>query len=213
MQAIWNALCAIGRPFKKAHATLQRLASRTVHKVYAHSNDSSESDDLEANTLPIHTHNAHNHPVETHGHVRRTSEAEKTTSSEPPKSISLPSSPTEKEHAPSPTLPSPGKQLWRNAIRSVKMRSAVSSPLGMSVIGSPREPRRQRTTSSTLVSTPAERKRTTMEEPFKGLLRSRVASLIPRLKDMETTQDVAAHQALVKHLQFSPDGKFLATSR
>lgn len=42
---------------------------------------------------------------------------------------------------------------------------------------------------------------------------SRVASLVPKLRGMETTQDLAAHSALVRHLQFSPDGKFLATSR
>lgn len=42
---------------------------------------------------------------------------------------------------------------------------------------------------------------------------SRVAALVPKLKSLEATQDLAAHQALVRHLQFSPNGKFLATSR
>ena len=59
---------------------------------------------------------------------------------------------------------------------------------------------------------------------------SRVAGLVPRLQNMTPTQDIAAHAALVRHmqvsvkptalsvpvidgaLQFSPDGKFLATS-
>jgi len=59
---------------------------------------------------------------------------------------------------------------------------------------------------------------------------SRVASLVPRLQNMTPTQDIAAHAALVRHMQvsvnptaafvpvfngvsqFSPDGKFLATS-
>jgi hypothetical protein len=41
---------------------------------------------------------------------------------------------------------------------------------------------------------------------------SRVAALTPRLRSLEPTQDLAAHQALVRHLQFSPDGRFLATS-
>lgn len=210
VQIFMTGLRATGRPFQKAHKSMQQFASRTVGKVYAHSNASTESNDLEANTLPIHTHDVHNYSVEPPANIRRTSDLEKTR--EPPKSLSLPSSPTEKDHPSSPTAPSPGKQLWRNAIRSVKMRSAVSSPLGMSVIGSPREPRRQRTTSSTLVATPVGGKRAIMEEPVR-LLRSRVADLIPKLKDLETTQDVAAHQALVKHLQFSPDGRFLATSR
>ncbi|KAH9073045.1 hypothetical protein EDB83DRAFT_2313141 [Lactarius deliciosus] len=42
---------------------------------------------------------------------------------------------------------------------------------------------------------------------------SRVAGLVPKLRGLEPTQDLAAHQALVRHLQFSPNGKFLATSR
>jgi len=59
---------------------------------------------------------------------------------------------------------------------------------------------------------------------------SRVAGLVPRLQNMTPTQDIAAHAALVRHMQvsvkptsasilavngipqFSPDGKFLATS-
>ena len=59
---------------------------------------------------------------------------------------------------------------------------------------------------------------------------SRVAGLVPKLQNMTPTQDIAAHAALVRHMQvsvepiltfapvvdntpqFSPDGKFLATS-
>ncbi|KAG1748304.1 quinon protein alcohol dehydrogenase-like superfamily [Suillus paluster] len=72
-----------------------------------------------------------------------------------------------------------------SAIRSVMMlQSATSSP-------------------SNPFSSPA-RKRTTSG--------SKVASLIPKLKSLEATQDLTAHSALVRHLQFSPNGKFLATS-
>ena len=42
---------------------------------------------------------------------------------------------------------------------------------------------------------------------------SRVAGLIPKLRGLTPTQDLVAHQALVRHMQFSPNGKFLATSR
>jgi WD repeat-containing protein 26 len=42
---------------------------------------------------------------------------------------------------------------------------------------------------------------------------SKVAAVIPKLKSLEATQDLAAHSELVRHLQFSPNGKFLATSR
>ncbi|KAF8496482.1 WD40 repeat-like protein [Russula emetica] len=52
------------------------------------------------------------------------------------------------------------------------------------------------------------------QEELRGLIRSsRVARLVPILRDFEPTQEFAAHQALVRHLQFSPNGNFLATSR
>jgi len=52
------------------------------------------------------------------------------------------------------------------------------------------------------------------QEELLGLIRSsRVARLAPKLRDFEPTQEFAAHQALVRHLQFSPNGNFLATSR
>ena len=52
------------------------------------------------------------------------------------------------------------------------------------------------------------------QEELLGLIRSsRVARLVPILRDFEPTQEFAAHQALVRHLQFSPNGNFLATSR
>ncbi len=52
------------------------------------------------------------------------------------------------------------------------------------------------------------------QEELRGLIRSsRVARLAPKLRDFAPTQEFAAHQALVRHLQFSPNGNFLATSR
>ncbi len=51
-------------------------------------------------------------------------------------------------------------------------------------------------------------------ESVPGMLRSsRVAVLVPKLKSLETTQDLASHAGLVRHLQFSPDGNYLATAR
>ncbi|KAL4079435.1 WD40-repeat-containing domain protein [Scleroderma citrinum] len=41
---------------------------------------------------------------------------------------------------------------------------------------------------------------------------SRFAHLIPKLKTLQPTQDLMAHSALVRYLEFSPNGKFLATS-
>lgn len=117
-----------------------------------------------------------------------------------------PTSPNGPTNSPASPIPlSTGRQLWKNAFRTVKMTTALSNPI------SARSPRRQRTTSSSLL--PSDRKRLITDPPVKAIVRSRVAALVPKLKCLEPTQDMAAHQALVRHLQFSPDGKFLATSR
>ncbi|KAI0270470.1 WD40-repeat-containing domain protein [Gloeopeniophorella convolvens] len=41
---------------------------------------------------------------------------------------------------------------------------------------------------------------------------SRVAELVPKLNVLAPVQELAVHQKLVRHLQFSPDGRFLATA-
>jgi hypothetical protein len=52
------------------------------------------------------------------------------------------------------------------------------------------------------------------QEELRGVIRSsRVARLAPSLKVLSPTLDITVHQALVRQLQFSPNGKFLATSR
>ncbi|OJA11366.1 hypothetical protein AZE42_05152 [Rhizopogon vesiculosus] len=90
-----------------------------------------------------------------------------------------------------------------NAIRSVMMLQSATSPT------------RKRTTSSAFSSAftasdvPRRKSETGVTTTFGG---SKVASVIPKLKSLEATQDLAAHSALVRHLQFSPNGKFLATS-
>lgn len=92
-----------------------------------------------------------------------------------------------------------------SAIRSVMMlQSATSYP---SNPFSP--PSRKRTTSSAFTDVSRVMSETGVTTTFRG---SKVASLIPKLKSLEATQDLVAHSALVRHLQFSPNGKFLATS-
>jgi WD repeat-containing protein 26 len=49
--------------------------------------------------------------------------------------------------------------------------------------------------------------------PASAVRSNRLAALTPKLQCLETTQDLAAHSALVRHLMFSPDGKYLATCR
>jgi WD repeat-containing protein 26 len=99
-----------------------------------------------------------------------------------------------------------GRLLWQNAIRTVRMQSAVSSNLAALAA----KPKRSRTGSASNTTTAGERKKTILEEPVRM---SRVKQLQPKIDSLEVTQDLPAHQGLVKHLQFSPDGKYLATSR
>lgn len=94
-----------------------------------------------------------------------------------------------------------GKKRFANAVRSVMMLRTASAATS---------PRRQRTTSTDGARSGSG----TPEESTTGMLRSsRVTSLVPKLRSLETTQDLAGHVALVRHLQFSPDGNFLATAR
>ena len=39
-----------------------------------------------------------------------------------------------------------------------------------------------------------------------------INTLVPRLKSLEVAQRLDAHSGLVRDLQFSPDGSFLATT-
>ena len=94
---------------------------------------------------------------------------------------------------------SPPKGRFANAVRAViKMRNASTAFPG-------RTPRRQRTMSSD-----GNGRET---EPVGVLKNSRVGTLMPKLRALHPTQSFEAHSALVRHLQFSPNGKFLATSR
>ncbi|RPD69485.1 WD40 repeat-like protein [Lentinus tigrinus ALCF2SS1-7] len=98
-------------------------------------------------------------------------------------------------------LQEPGKGRFANAVRAVmKMRAAST----VFPISGGRNPRRQRTMSSD-----GQGRET---EPVGLLKNSRVGTLMPKLKSLHPTQSFEAHSALVRHLQFSPNGKFLATS-
>lgn len=107
------------------------------------------------------------------------------------------------------------KARFTSAVRSVMMLQSASLVPGPLTLN-PLTPRRQPTGSSSVTghsddSPDIPRRKGTVEVP--AIRGSRVASLTPKLQSLETTQDLAAHQALVRHLQFSPNGRFLATSR
>ncbi|KAG6840735.1 hypothetical protein C0991_004753 [Blastosporella zonata] len=190
--------------------SLQRLCAKLLCMTYARTSSSEDSDDIESGfVLP--TAHANNVPPETPTSLlRRHSDA----TGEPPKSPSFsPASPVISENPtsvdPATSVPvSPGRHLWNNALRTVRMHSVMSMPAPR-----PREPRRRSTTSSTITGLGDRKKTMMVDEPGRAVSRSRVAALSPRLRELEPTQDVAAHSGLVRHLQFSPDGKYLATSR
>ncbi|XP_006463427.1 hypothetical protein AGABI2DRAFT_187019 [Agaricus bisporus var. bisporus H97] len=103
-----------------------------------------------------------------------------------------------------------GKQRWQDAIRAVRIRAAIAADQGPSspvVDDRSREPSRRRTTSSGQTD-----KRKSQSQTKGMVAKSRLMELVPRLKELDPTHDLAAHTALIKHMQFSPDGKFLATS-
>jgi WD repeat-containing protein 26 len=116
---------------------------------------------------------------------------------------------TEAEQAPVSNGAAPKRGRFVTAVRSVMIRQTVSRLAAFN----PR-PQRQGTTSSTVTAGRSETsgRRMTMDS-VPALRGSRVANLMPKLRTLVATQDLAAHQGLVRHLQFSPNGKFLATSR
>lgn len=99
-----------------------------------------------------------------------------------------------------------GKRRFATVVRNVMLSNrALGGYSPVSPLGG--APRKQRVNSSSggreheeLVSAPSARV-------------SRVASLIPALKSLQPTQLFQPHTALVRHLQFSPNGEFLATCR
>ncbi|KAF8842942.1 hypothetical protein BDN67DRAFT_925392 [Paxillus ammoniavirescens] len=125
-----------------------------------------------------------------------------------------------------PISPISPRDRFTHAIRSVIMLQSASS--GVPAFA----PVRQRTTSSAVTSSSTLTKASftgpgsssaTLGGTFRGygqggsggasgLQGSRLVSLVTKLRSLSTAQDILAHSALVRHLKFSPDGKFLATS-
>ncbi|KAF7344472.1 Catabolite degradation [Mycena sanguinolenta] len=187
-----------------------RITSNTVQFITRDS-DSEKSYDPEA-ILPISNGHTREASVSAMTSVTHLPEATPTASPSPepaPNTPTLSSLSTtvgsEATAAPATPGPSRGKLLWKNALQTVKMRTVAATPFG------PRTPHRQRTSSSN--TNFGDRKRTLADEPIKAVLaRTRITTLRPKLNDLKPREALEAHQALVRHLQFSPDGKFLATS-
>lgn len=92
------------------------------------------------------------------------------------------------------TAISPAVARFRSIVRSViQLRKASQAP------------------SINTTATPIARQGAAQTEKLVSV--SRLATLISKLKATELSYELAAHQALVRHMQFSPDGQYLATTR
>ncbi|TDL22745.1 WD40 repeat-like protein [Rickenella mellea] len=108
----------------------------------------------------------------------------------------------------------PAKSRWTSAVKTVMMLRTTSANVSNNPLTafSP-APRRQRTSSTNVSSgvgdsRGAPRQGTDQLVAVRG---NRLHALVPALKNLEPTQELLPHVALVRHLQFSPNGKFLAT--
>ncbi|KIO23073.1 hypothetical protein M407DRAFT_215440 [Tulasnella calospora MUT 4182] len=105
---------------------------------------------------------------------------------------------------PPPTSPTP-KMRFRDAVKKVRtlerMKPTPKSPKS----GSGSHARER-----SLTLPPSSDGHTDPNERF-APRPTRLAGLIPKLKALKPTQELIEHGGLVRHLQFSPDGKWLAT--
>lgn len=104
------------------------------------------------------------------------------------------------------TRHSDARQRFVNAIRSVIMLQSTARPMS---------PRRNSSFDTPIapISAAVAMSPGRFPDPGMSLRGVRVTSAIDKLKALGTSQEMAAHQALVRHLQFSPNGRYLATSR
>lgn len=109
-----------------------------------------------------------------------------------------------------------GKQLWQKAFRNLKMRDALPPPAQLNDTVPMLKPpliRHQTSSSSLSDFSIFDNKKKASTSDSVRFSRSRISTFVPKLIELEVTHDLAAHTALVRHMQFSPDGQFLATSR
>ncbi|KAL4062342.1 hypothetical protein J3A83DRAFT_4110084 [Scleroderma citrinum] len=96
------------------------------------------------------------------------------------------------------------RQRFVNAIRTVIMLQSTQA----SGTARPMSPRRDSAWETPQVTSPGR-----FADPgVQALRNNRMAANVEKLKMLGPIQELAAHQALVRHLQFSPNGKYLATS-
>ncbi|KAJ7906089.1 hypothetical protein B0H13DRAFT_2194387, partial [Mycena leptocephala] len=195
-----NRTGRIWREFKGRLCTVKKAVAhfyKTLNMLSSQSSDYERSVDLEANILPVLDDQSRQTSAKTRVAPLQGVSETGPTSLPPsePAALDNPAVHTTGSEAIT-TGPTKAKLLWKNAMKTIHMRSMAG-------------PHRQQTSSSMA----GERKRTLMDEPVMAIsMRSRISTLRLKLLKLEATDALEAHRALVRDLQFSPDGKFLATS-
>ncbi|KAH9048437.1 WD40-repeat-containing domain protein [Lactarius hengduanensis] len=128
-------------------------------------------------------------------HATPSDQTSDTTSSQPDPMADCPIATSDPQPRPATVVVSPRRARFAQALRTMMEKQAAGAFT------------RQNPTMAR--PAPAESR----QEEVRGIIRSsRVARLVPPLKVLRPTHDFTAHQALVRQLQFSPNGRFLATS-
>ncbi|KAK7023190.1 catabolite degradation [Favolaschia claudopus] len=188
VQRTMDVLRKIRRRWRMAVKTIAQFASRVGSKIgllYEDSSDSETGDDLGGNILPVSNSRPRDASISAMtGVIQLAGSSDLNLSTIAPR-------------PPEPQIP---------------VASTLTSPVSETGMANLNTPRRQRSSSSTTEF--GERKRMLAEEHSKTVLtRSRtIATWRPKLQKLHPPVELEAHQALVCHLQFSPDGKYLASS-
>ncbi|EDR03737.1 G-protein beta WD-40 repeat [Laccaria bicolor S238N-H82] len=172
-----------------------------LRNIFSLSKLNNEGNNLEANGVPTTSNSSPNHlpsHLEPSNPIKlgmssislpELTESLKPTHIIPP---SAPLNPPIEKDSPSPEASpiSPRKQLWQKAFQNMKMQNHLTTSSGY--------------------PGPYDRKKAIIESVT--ALKSWISTLVPKLAALEATQDLAEHNTLVHHLEFSPDGRFLASS-
>lgn len=100
---------------------------------------------------------------------------------------------------------------FQNAVRAVIKLQRTTPKRGTLV--RPGLPRRDSWWQTSMTSGPATAVSPVPDPGLWALRGARVPKVIEELEGLDLTQELSAHGALVRHIQFSPNGKYLATSR
>lgn len=186
---------------KKSIAYMRRVSSKAGNLLPTHISRAENASLPETQSSPMGSTDS---PL-----FRATTETKRRRPSLLPRALSMPNLGNSSQDTESNDPPRSPRELWDMAFSGILTRPTLSQ-VGFAAVVGTRESHRQLTTSSNFSCGP---RRETEEQVGQLILKSRITSLMSELKPLEVTQDLAAHEALVRYLEFSPNGKYLATSR